>query len=300
MSVQIPYVRQLNFEYGRAEQVSPGIRRVIAKNPSPFTYFGTGTYIVGTKKVAIVDPGPLDPEHIGALLAATKDEEITHIVVTHTHMDHSPGTKLLRAHCDAPTYGFGPHGSGHEDDNVVVEEGGDLDFDPDVRVVDGDVIEGEGWNLRCIFTPGHTSNHMCFEYVEENALFSGDHVMGWSTTVVSPPDGDMEKYIASLCRLLQERLNTYWPTHGPPITNPVPHVQAFIEHRLDREDQILLQLNDGVNRIEDMVPNMYVGVDRRLYPAAARSVLATIRYMVKKGTVVTAGEVTEESEYWPS
>ncbi|MCY3883318.1 MAG: MBL fold metallo-hydrolase [Gammaproteobacteria bacterium] len=295
MAQEIPFVRELDFEYGVADQVSGGIRRVVARNPSPFTYFGTGTYIVGREQVAIIDPGPLDEKHIDALLNSVRDETITHIVVTHTHMDHSPGCRLLREICDAPTYGFGPHGSGHQDDDVVVEEGGDMEFVPDIYVTDNELIQGDDWTLRCVHTPGHTSNHMCYVFEEEKALFSGDHVMGWSTSVVSPPDGDMESYMKSLNRLLDENLDTYWPTHGPPITDPVPHVEAFIHHRQERERQILEQLSNGKHRISEMVPVMYANVDRRLHPAAAKSVFAAICYMFKRGKITVDGELAEDA-----
>ena len=297
MAEGIPFVRALDFEYGVVDQVSPGIRRVIAKNPSAFTFYGTGTYIVGNGQVAIIDPGPPDERHIRAVLEAVRGETITHLVVTHTHMDHSPGCRLLREECEAATYGFGPHGSGHEDDDVVVEEGGDMEFAPDHVVADGDLIEGNGWTLRCVHTPGHTSNHMCYILEEEKAMFSGDHVMGWSTSVVSPPDGDMESYMNSLRRLLEEDSETYWPTHGPPITDPTPHVAAFIEHRLQREAQIVEHLKGGIHRIAEMVPVMYANVDKGLYPAAARSVFAAICYMVKKGEVAVEGELTEDANF---
>ena len=293
----IPHVRELEFEYGRVDQITPNIRRVIAHNPSPFTLYGTGTYIVGTNNVAVIDPGPNDAEHIRAICAATEGESISHIVVTHTHMDHSPGCRLLRDFCDAKTYGFGPHGSGHEDDGVVVEEGGDMLFDPDVTVRHNDVIEGDAWSLRCVYTPGHTSNHVCYHYMQENTLFSGDHVMGWSTSVISPPDGDMESYMASLRLLLEEDMQSYWPTHGPVITDPKEYVEALIEHRLDREEQIRTQLRAGNTTISEMVPVMYAATDKVLHPAAARSVFAAISFMVKRGEIEVEGELTQHSRF---
>ena len=180
MGVRIPFRRELDFEYGVSAAVSPNIRRVVANNPSPFTLYGTGTYILGHGNVAVIDPGPADPAHIDALLAATRGETITHLLVTHTHADHSPGCALLRDACDAPSYGYGPHGAGKEEEGIIVEEGGDMDFVPDVAVRHGQVIESEGWSVECVYTPGHTSNHICYQLREERALFSGDHVMGWS------------------------------------------------------------------------------------------------------------------------
>ena len=194
----VPFVHEQSVAYGVAARVSPLVRRVVADNPSAFTYHGTGTYIIGHGEVAVVDAGPADPRHVEAILEATRGETITHQLVTHTHSDHSPATAPLKAASGASTWAFGPHGSGRATGEVVVEEGGDMDFRPDHKVRHGDVIAGKGWTVECVFTPGHTSNHMCFALREERALFSGDHVMGWSTTVVAPPDGDMAAYMRSL------------------------------------------------------------------------------------------------------
>ena len=295
MAASIPFVREIEFEYGAVDQVSPLIRRVVAHNPGPFTYTGTGTYIVGRGEVAVIDPGPALPEHVGAILAALEGETITHQIITHTHLDHSPATRLLAEATGAPTYGYGPHGSGR--DEITAEEGGDHDFTPDVTLRDGDVIEGAGWTLSAVHTPGHTSNHLCFALAGEDALFSGDHVMGWSTSVISPPDGDMADYFASLRKLLGRDDRVYWPTHGPPITDPKPFVQAFIAHREDRERQILDCLGRGVGRIPRMVEVMYADVDRGLYPAAARSVLAHLVHMVGDGRAACDGPTGEGSVY---
>ena len=220
MPSDIPYVRDLTFYYGVVDQVSPLIRRVIARNPSPFTFYGTGTYIVGRGEVAVIDPGPLLHDHVLALEAALAGERVSHILITHTHSDHSPAAAPLKAATGAPTYGFGPHGSGRPEADVRVEEDGDRDFRPDHEIRDGAVLEGPGWRLEAVHTPGHTSNHLCFALAEERALFTGDHVMGWSTSVISPPDGDMQAYLRALRRLLERDDATYWPTHGPPITQP--------------------------------------------------------------------------------
>lgn len=292
--VNIPFVQKMQFDYGEVQQVSPSIRRLVAHNPSPFTYFGTGTYIVGSGKVAVIDPGPADSDHIAAILRATKNEEITHLVVTHTHLDHSPGCALLKEHCDAKTYGFGPHGANINDD-WVVEEGCDTEFVPDVAVQHHDKVTGETWSLTCMHTPGHTSNHVCYLLNEEKALFSGDHVMGWSTSVISPPDGDMECYMASLRLLLEYEIDVYWPTHGPPITNPIPHVEAFIRHRLHREQQIIELCRRNTQTIAELVPLMYENLDPVLHPAARRSVYAAVRFMVKRGILCVDGLLTEDS-----
>ena len=295
--VAIPFRRELEFEYAKVAEVAPGIRRVVARNPSPFTLYGTGTYILGRGRVAVVDPGPADEAHIHAILEATSGETITHMLVTHTHMDHSPGCRLLRAHTDAETYGHGRHGAARIASGVVVEEGGDMDFEPDVTVRDGDTVEGDGWSVECVHTPGHTSNHICYAAAKSQALFSGDHVMGWSTSVISPPDGDMADYMASLERLLTRDEAVYWPTHGPAITDPKPHVRAFIAHRREREAEILDFLAKGPHRIAEMVPTLYAGVPRQLHPAAARSVLATLVLLVDRGDVACDGEVDVDGLY---
>lgn len=297
MASSIPFRRELDFSYGEVSHVAPGIRRVIAENPSPFTLYGTGTYILGRGEVAVIDPGPADGAHIAKLLEALEGETISHILITHTHMDHSPGCRLLQAHTDAKSYAYGPHGAGKLEQGVPVEEGGDMEFEPDELVRDGDVLTGGDWSVECVFTPGHTSNHMCYQLRESKALFTGDHVMGWSTSIISPPDGDMGAYIASLDRLLERDDAVYWPTHGPCIDDPKPHVQAFIEHRLARERQIISCIEQGVHRIEDMVPMMYTELPEFMYPAAARSVLASMEHLVGNGALKADGGVQLDAAY---
>ena len=298
MPVEIPFRRDLTFDYGRMEPVAPGIRRVIARNPSPFTFHGTGTYVIGEGKVAVVDPGPDLADHVDAILDGLPGEEITHILVTHTHIDHSPACRPLKEACGAPTYGYGPHGSGKLEAGVQVEEGGDMDFEPDITVRHGDVIEGDGWSVECVFTPGHTSNHICFQLRESKSLFTGDHVMGWSTSIISPPDGDMANYMASLGLLLQRDDEVFWPTHGNSIDDPKPFVQAFIAHREEREAQIRECLSRDIGSIRDMVPHMYSkDIPEKMYPAAARSVFAAIIYMVQKGDVLCEGELAVDALY---
>ena len=298
--VHIPFRRELEFEYGAVTELSPLIRRVVARNPSPFTFHGTGTYIVGRGNVAVIDPGPADAAHIDALVRATAGETITHVLVTHTHNDHSPGCRPLADHTAAPTHGYGRHGAGKIEAGVQVEEGGDMDFEPSVQVRDGDVVRGDGWSLECVYTPGHTSNHLCFALPEERALFTGDHVMGWSTSVISPPDGDMASYMASLDKLLARDDTVYWPTHGPSIVEPKTHVRAFIAHRQQREEQIRRCLAAGVTRIADMVPTMYAGVDQRLHGAAARSVFAALAYLVERGEAVCEGDLAVDASFRPN
>ena len=301
VSVQIPFRRELEFEYGRVDLISPPgavpVRRVVARNPSAFTLYGTGTYIVGRGRVAVIDPGPALPDHVEALAAAVAGEEVSHVLVTHTHNDHSPATRPFKARVGAgAVYGYGPHGSGRGG-GAQVEEGGDMEFVPEVEVRDGDVIEGDGWSFECVHTPGHTSNHVCFALREDRLLFSGDHVMGWSTSVISPPDGDMGDYLRSLARLLERGDVRYWPTHGPCIDDPKPYVRAFIAHRREREEQILACLRDGVGRIADMAPRMYAGLAPGLLPAARRSVFAAVLGLVESGRVATDGEPAADSVY---
>jgi glyoxylase-like metal-dependent hydrolase (beta-lactamase superfamily II) len=288
----IPFDRNFDAPYETRTALTPLISRVLTNNPGPFTFKGTGVYLIGNRDVAVIDPGPDDPVHVEALKHAIGDRKLTHILVTHTHADHSPAAQPLKEWSGAKTYAFGPHGSGKAEDGVKVEEGGDMKFVPDIRVRDSDMIAGDGFNFECVFTPGHTSNHMCFALREEKALFSGDHVMGWSTTVVTPPDGDMASYMASLRKLLTRDDATLWPTHGGPIRDPKPFVQAYIDHRLDREAQIMAGLKDGVSSIPDMVARMYKDVDKRLHPAAARSVLAHLIQMTNEGRVVVEGAGT--------
>jgi glyoxylase-like metal-dependent hydrolase (beta-lactamase superfamily II) len=286
----IAFDRNFDVPYGEAIAVSPMITRVLAPNPGPFTFKGTGVYIVGQgRDAAIIDPGPDLPDHVEALKRALDGRHLTHILITHTHCDHSPAAAPLKAWSGAKTYGFGPHGSGQED-GPKLEEGGDRDFVPDVRVTDGDVITGDGFTFDCVYTPGHTSNHMCFALREEYALFTGDHVMGWSTTVVVPPDGDMAAYMASLDRLIARDDKILWPTHGGPVRNPKRFLEAYRDHRRDRERQILACIADGLDTIAAMVARIYVDVDKRLHPAAARSVEAHLIQLANAGRVTRDGE----------
>jgi glyoxylase-like metal-dependent hydrolase (beta-lactamase superfamily II) len=291
----IPYVRDMAFEYGRVDKVSPLIRRVVARNAGPFTYLGTGTYVVGSGQVAVIDPGPDDEAHLAALLAALDGETVTHILVTHSHLDHSPLSRPLQARTGAPIHGRAARE--HAPLGQAVEEGDDAVFRPDHEVEDGQVFAGTGWTLQAIATPGHAFNHVAYALKEENALFSGDHVMGWSTTVVAPPDGDMTDYLDSLEKVRVRGFSTIWPTHGPPITDVAPFLDAYRAHRLEREAQVLAQLEKGRSRIKEMVPELYASVDRRLWPAAAMSVWAHMIRLVRTGRAATDGEPGLESDY---
>jgi glyoxylase-like metal-dependent hydrolase (beta-lactamase superfamily II) len=285
MPAKIPFVREMTFEYGVAQQVSPLIRRIVAENPGPFTFRGTGVYIVGRGEVAVIDPGPDMPEHIELLKKALAGEKVTHIFVTHGHMDHSPAARPLAAATGATIYACAEPVIPSESE-VRMEAGDDLSFKPDVAVHDGEVFRGKGWTIEAVSTPGHTSHHMAYALHEENALFPGDHIMGWSTTVISPPDGDMDDYFASLVKVRDRDYETLWPTHGPPIKGNVREfVQAYIDHRLAREQQIIEQPAHGNNTIRTMVPVMYADVDKKLHPAACHSVLAHMIHLVKTGRV---------------
>jgi len=257
--------------------------------------------VVGHGRVAVIDPGPKLDEHVAALLDALRGESVSHILVTHTHLDHSPAAAALKRATGAPTYGFGPHGSGRAEDRTgvggVTEEGGDHAFVPDVVLREGDSVAGPGWRLDVIHTPGHTSNHLCFALAEERALFSGDHVMGWSTSVIAPPDGDMAAYMRSLTKLLHRDDAVFWPTHGPPIPDPKPFVQAFIDHRRERSDAILARLAQGDETIATVVEHVYVGLDPRLKGAAQRSVLAHLVELVEHGKVASDGPPTLSTRY---
>ena len=288
----IPFVRDFDFAYGRRDQVSPRVQRVIAANPGPFTFTGTGTYIVGRPQagaeVAVIDPGPLDEAHLEALLAAVEGRRVSHVLVTHTHRDHAPLARPFAEATGAVVLAARPplrevHASG------ALDEDEDEAFRPDVELSGGEVVSGDGWTLEALFTPGHASNHMAFALHEENALFSGDHVMGWSTTVVAPPDGDMRQYMASLDAVIARDFDVLWPTHGAPVTEVRPFLEAYRAHRQAREAQIVARLAAGDRTVADMVPVLYAAVDRKLWPAASLSVLAHLIKLVEDGTATSDG-----------
>ena len=311
-------------EYGAVEQISPLIRRITAENPSKFTFKGTGTFIVGQgDDVAVIDPGPRDEAHLRAVLDAVRGETVTHVLITHTHGDHSPATAGLVARTGARTFGFGPHPAGavSEAEHASADidrDGGepadpdevarraeqaererpDTDFVPDEELRHGDRVDGTGWSMEVLHTPGHISNHLCFALAEESALFTGDHVMGWSTTIVPPPDGDMAAYLHSLRLVAARPESIYYPTHGPAISDPVPHVEALLAHRLERERQIVDQLRRGPTTIEAMVRELYADVAEELHKPAARSVHAHLVALLAEGQVVSdTGPATPDATY---
>jgi glyoxylase-like metal-dependent hydrolase (beta-lactamase superfamily II) len=273
---------------GRVERLGALVRRILAPNPSPFTHTGTQTYIVGQGEVAVIDPGPALAGHVEALVAALAGERVAAIVCTHTHRDHSPASRPLQAATGAPIVGCAPLSL--EDAGPRADESFDGDYRPDRVLLDGERLAGEGWTLEAVATPGHTSNHLCLALAEGRALFTGDHVMGWSTTVVAPPDGDMADYMASLDRLLLRDDLVYYPAHGPAVEEPHAHVRRLIGHRRMRERQILGRLELGEGRIAAMVEAMYADIDPRLFPAAGRSVLAHLVDLERRGRVRAEGE----------
>lgn len=323
----IPFVGPIDpVRYAEAEVVGPKIRRIVARNPSKFTFTGTGTYIIGdSNDVAVIDPGPDLPEHREALTRALSGQRVRAILVTHCHSDHVGLAEWLRNETGAPTVAWKPHGDvgplDNDEDIAVMEalkpppksseeieaeretaraagldpdeslrETINTDFDPDVRVDDGEVaVQGDGWTLTAVHTPGHTSNHMCVAFEEESALFTGDHIMGWSTTVVSPPDGDMRAYMESLRKVLQRRDSILWPTHGAPVTESTSFLQAYLDHRLARESQVLQAVSEGIDTVAPMVRKMYAAVVPELHIPAARSVLAHLIHLVDEGRLRVRG-----------
>jgi glyoxylase-like metal-dependent hydrolase (beta-lactamase superfamily II) len=303
----IPFVAPLDdVQYGSLDQLTPLIGRVVANNPSKFTYRGTGTYIVGRHDVAVIDPGPDNADHKASLERALEGKNVVGIVVTHCHTDHVPLAAWLHEETGAPTFAIGSHPRPIEDE--VVDEPDDVsddeaddgirehidhDFAPTRAVVDGEAfLRAEDWSLTAVHTPGHTSNHMCVALDVGNALFTGDHVMGWSTTVVSPPDGNMADYITSLEKVIARGDAVLYPTHGNPVTDPQPFLRAYLEHRLEREAAILRVLGSGKDTIDEIVAVLYVDVRKELHKAAGRSVLAHLVKLVHDGRVrVVAGDV---------
>ncbi len=291
MAEDIPFNKKLDLAPETVDEPVPGVRRVMCDNPGPFTFKGTMSYIVGRGKVAIIDPGPDDERHVKALLDAVRGETVTHIVVTHTHRDHSPAVPALKAATGATVYAEGPHRAARPlfiGEISPLDASGDRDFRPDVAVADGDVIEGDGWALESVATPGHTANHMAFALKDRDILFAGDHVMGWSTSIVAPPDGAMSDYMGSLSKLSERPEQLYFPGHGPAIPDAVRFVAYYRLHRRAREDSILHWLAKGETDVPTIARASYIGIDPRLLKAAGLSVLAHLEDLVARGIVVTA------------
>ena len=289
----VPFNRDFPLKPGVVEEVVPGVRRVLCNNPSPMTLSGTVSYIVGRGKVAIIDPGPDDEAHAKALLDAVRGETVTHILITHTHRDHSPNAARIKAATGAPTYAEGVHRASrpyYESETMSTEAGADRDFKPDIVVRDGEIINGDGWALEVVATPGHTANHLAFAWQNRKTMFVGDHVMGWSTSIVAPPDGSMIDYMASLERLTQRDEALYFSGHGPEIPEGPRYVRFLIRHRQAREASILHRLAKGEADIPTMVRAIYIGIDPRLTAAAGYSVLAHLEDLVARGIVATDGD----------
>ena len=273
---------------GIPQPLEPLVTRVLARNASPYTHTGTQSFVVGgSGAVAIIDPGPVDDVHLDALLAAVGDREVAAILCTHTHRDHSPAAKPLAERTGAPIIGCAPLTM--DDEGPRADAAFDIDYRPDRVLADGEAVAGDGWTLVAVATPGHTSNHLAFALPESGALFSGDHVMGWSTTIVSPPDGDMGDYMASLDKLLGREDRVYYPAHGDQVDNPRRLVRGMLGHRKQREGQIARAIERGTHDIPAMVAAMYVGLQPKLLGAAERSVLAHLIDMERRGIVRREG-----------
>ena len=292
MSDDAPFDKSFDLVPGKVKEVAPQVRALVANNPGPFTYKGTVSYIIGRGKVAILDPGPDDNAHIGALLDAVRGETVTHVFVTHTHRDHSPGVPKVKAATGAKVFAEGPHRLArplHIGEMRRLDASADMDFAPDVKLSDGDVVSGDGWTMEAITTPGHTANHMAYGFKEADLVFAGDHVMAWSTTIVAPPDGAMSDYMASLQKLARRSEPIYLPGHGAPVRDAPRYVQFLIQHRHGREASILHRLGKGPADIPTIVKAVYIGLDPRLAGAAALSTLAHLEDLAARGIVATDG-----------
>ena len=301
MKDEISFDRSVIEPTGQAITISPLVRRLVAPNSGPFTFTGTCTYLVGQGDVAVIDPGPELDAHLDALITAIGTARVSAIVVTHTHKDHSPLSRRLKALTGAPLIGCGPHQAARElgeGETNMLDASADHDHMPDRLMQDGEEFEGEGFTLQAVATPGHTMNHLAFALREENALFSGDHVMAWSTSIVAPPDGSMGAYMASLERLMARDETIYWPGHGGPVKEPGRFVRGLLSHRRMREATIAERVQAGDRYIVSIVEKLYAGLDPKLKGAAALSVFAHLEDMVARGLVRTEDGARLDGEYW--
>jgi glyoxylase-like metal-dependent hydrolase (beta-lactamase superfamily II) len=299
MSEQIPFQKEMRFKYGVASEIAPGVRRLVAPNPGPMTDHGTNTYIIGRGSVAVIDPGPESPDHLQALLdeLARQGERVSHILITHTHLDHCAGMAALKAATGALTVGFGSLGLRQSD---TLGPGGrtfaDSNFAPDIPLREGDLLSGEDWEITALHTPGHAPDHLCFEYAPARALFSGDHVMGWNTSVIAPPEGHMGAYLDSLHRLLAYDHDAYYPGHGGWINQPKRLVKAFIMHRRWRESEIMEALT-GAQSVPEITARVYAGLPEHLERAAQLSVLAHLERLVETGRAESTGPISLDATF---
>ncbi|KAB2912366.1 MAG: MBL fold metallo-hydrolase [Hyphomicrobiaceae bacterium] len=287
MAETLTFKTSMQFAYGEPRELAPRVVRLVANNPSPFTFKGTNTYLIGTENLALIDPGPDDAAHLDAILRTIGKRRLTHIVITHTHRDHTDGLAALVAATGARTAGFGRRAAmrGTKRTSPSGSEFVDKDFIPDIPLVDGQRLEGNGWALDAVHTPGHAPDHLCFALAGTHILFSGDHVMGWNTSVVAPPEGNMGAYIRSLELMGQRSDATYFPGHGGQVEDPQRLVKAFLLHRRMREHAILECIRDGKNTARAIVPIVYKGIDPKLLNAATLSVLAHVEHLMERGLV---------------
>ena len=290
MSAELAFNRSQDVDYGVAQEVAPGVRRIVANNPGPYTFLGTNSYVVGSGEVAVIDPGPAEQSHLAAIAAAIKGERLAHILITHSHRDHCDGARGLQALAGGKIAAFGPTGTargagapGLSYDFV------DPDFVPDRKLADGDIVRGSGFALDVLHMPGHAPDHLCFALVGKRTVFTGDHVMGWNTTVIAPPEGDMAQFLASLERLMQRHDKMFLPAHGGRIQTPQRVVKAYIMHRKWREQTILACLEEGICTVPRIVARLYGTLDAGLKEAAALSVLAHLEYLIDRDLVGAEG-----------
>jgi glyoxylase-like metal-dependent hydrolase (beta-lactamase superfamily II) len=298
MAEVLPFKTTMQFAYGEPRELAPGVVRIVANNPSPFTFKGTNTYIVGTgHDLALIDPGPADPAHLEAILKTIGKRRLTHILITHTHHDHTDGLPALLAATRAQTAGFGHHAlkSGGKRISTSGSEFVDRDFVPDIPIADGQMLEGNGWEFQALHTPGHAPDHLCFALAGTGVLFSGDHVMSWNTSVIAPPEGNMGDYVRSLEKLTGRSDSVYFPGHGGQFEDPQRLVKAFLLHRRMRENAILDCIRDGNATVRGIVPVIYRDIDPRLVNAASLSVLAHVEHLIERGLVRSETPLSREA-----
>jgi glyoxylase-like metal-dependent hydrolase (beta-lactamase superfamily II) len=302
MEHELTFDRDASSPPGLCETVSPGIRRIIAGNGGPFTFTGTCSYIVGRGEVAVIDPGPADEAHLAVILNAVRGERVSHIVITHTHRDHSPGARQLQAATGAAVVGCAPYRFADDPaaESARMDAANDALYAPDRILAEGDAVRGPGWTLEAVETPGHASNHLCFAYREESVLFSGDHVMAWATSFVGPPDGSMGAYLASLEKVKGREETLYWPGHGGPVREPKRFVRALLHHRRQREASIINRIEAGDRTIDAIVRAIYQGLEPSLIGAASLNVLAHLQDLVERGVVQAEGPLALGTRYAPA